>query len=95
MRTILIVSVMLLSTTAARAETTLASVNGMVCAFCATGIEKSFRKQPAVDKVKVDLESKVVTVETKANQTLGDDIVKSVIAEAGYTVTGIERKQTP
>ena len=30
-------------------------VKGMVCAFCATGIEKTFRKQPEVESVKVDL----------------------------------------
>lgn len=64
----------------------------MVCAFCATGIEKSFKKQPAVANVHVDLEKKLVTVNTKPDQTMDDATVKLVIAKAGYTLTGIVRK---
>jgi len=37
----------------------------MVCAFCATGIEKTFRKQPEVATVKVDLQTKLVSITTK------------------------------
>ncbi|MBX7199321.1 MAG: cation transporter, partial [Rhodospirillaceae bacterium] len=69
MRTLLIAAFTLISVSAdffvaagaARAETIVANVNGMVCAMCVTGIEKSFRKQPAVETVKVDLETKKVT----------------------------------
>lgn len=50
----------------AYADTIKASVNGLVCAFCATAIEKTFMKQPAVEAVKVDLEHKLVTVTTVA-----------------------------
>ena len=42
----------------ALAETIHTTVHGMVCAFCATGIEKTFRKQPEVATVKVDLRKK-------------------------------------
>ena len=38
-------------TTIVSAETIHTTVNGMVCAFCATGIEKTFRKQPEVESV--------------------------------------------
>lgn len=76
----------------AHAETILASVNGMVCAFCATGIEKSFQKQAAVDTVKVDLEKKLVTLNTKPDKTMDDAVIKKVIADAGYSVVKIERK---
>lgn len=79
-------------TSAAHAETILASVNGMVCAFCATGIEKSFKKQAAVDTVTVDLDKKLVTLHTKPDKTLDDAAIKKVIADAGYAVVGIERK---
>ena len=62
MRNILIVLVSLVAVSAAaRAETIVANVNGMVCAMCVTGIEKSFRKVAAVDAVQVDLETKKVT----------------------------------
>lgn len=78
---------------AVQAETIKATVNGMVCAFCATGIEKTFRAQDAVADVKVDLETKVVTVHTKPQQTLDDATVTQFITDAGYTVTKIERAQ--
>ena len=61
MRAILIAAFSLLSFSA-QAETIVANVNGMVCAMCVTGIERSFRKQPAVDTVKVDLVLKDGTV---------------------------------
>jgi copper chaperone CopZ len=75
----------------AYADTIKASVNGLVCAFCATGIEKTFHRQPAVDTVKVDLDNKLVTVITKSQQTLDDTTITKLINNAGYSVTGITR----
>ena len=92
MRSIILLTATFLFAGAAQAETILASVKGMVCAFCATGIEKSFRKQPAVETVKVDLEKKLVTLNTKQNQTMDDQTIKKVISDAGYTVTEIKRQ---
>jgi mercuric ion binding protein len=92
MRKALIFFVMLASVHgAAYADTIKASVNGLVCAFCATGIEKTFHKQPAVDTIKVDLENKLVTINTKPQQTLDDVTVTKLITNAGYSVTGITR----
>lgn len=79
--------------TAAQAETIKASVNGLVCSFCATGIEKTFKAQAAVDHVKVDLESKLVTIGTKDGQTMDDATVTKLITDAGYTVTNINREK--
>ncbi len=76
---------------AAFAENIQVSVNGMVCAFCATGIEKTFNAQPAVSQVKVDLDNKLVTIDTKPKQSLDDATVTKLITDAGYTVTGIKR----
>lgn len=76
----------------AQAETIKATVNGLVCAFCATGIEKTFKALPAVDHVKVDLESKLVTIGTKSDQKLDDTTVTKLITDAGYTVTNITRE---
>lgn len=75
------------------ADTIHAGVNGMVCAFCATGVEKSFQAQPAVETVKVDLEAKVVTIKTKDGQDIEDAKVKKIITDAGYTVTEIKREK--
>jgi copper chaperone CopZ len=75
------------------ADTIKASVNGLVCAFCATGIEKTFTKQPAVQKIKVDLQNKLVTIDTKPAQTLDDNTITKLINDAGYSVTDIKREQ--
>jgi copper chaperone CopZ len=75
----------------ALAETITTTVNGMVCAFCATGIEKTFRKQPEVAKVKVDLPNKRVVITTKPGRTLNDAKIKEVVTYSGYTMGNIVR----
>jgi copper chaperone CopZ len=94
MRTLLILSVLLATFAgAARAETIIATVDGMVCAFCATGIEKTFKAQPGVESVEVDLGSKLVTIHTAPKQTLADKTVKKLITDAGYSVVDIRREK--
>jgi copper chaperone CopZ len=78
---------------AAQAETIKATVNGLVCAFCATGIEKTLKAESAVDHVKVDLESKLVTIGTKQGQTMDDTTITKLITDAGYSVTDIKREK--
>ena len=77
--------------TSAWAETITTHVNGMVCAFCATGIEKTFRKQPEVATVKVDLPKKQVVITTKPGQTLSDAKIREVVTYSGYTMGNIHR----
>ena len=77
----------------AAAETINASVNGMVCAFCATGIEKTFKAQPEVKTVAVDLQKKLVTIHTKEGQTIDDAKLKKLIGNAGYSVVAIVREK--
>jgi copper chaperone CopZ len=66
------------------------SVNGMVCAFCAQGIEKRLSKLPATKAVYVDLKQKLVIVEAKDGQTLDAATITAEIADAGYDVTKLE-----
>jgi copper chaperone CopZ len=77
---------------AALGETIHTTVHGMVCAFCATGIEKTFRKQPEVAGVKVDLAKKTVTIKTKPGKTLSDAKIKEVVTYSGYTMGKIVRE---
>ena len=80
-------------TAAVSAETIRTTVNGMVCAFCATGIEKTFRRQSEVESVKVDLKEKLVTIKTKPGKTLSDAKVKEIVTYSGYTMGKIVRKK--
>ena len=76
--------------TATAAESMKATVNGMVCAFCAQGIEKSLLKMPATKAVFVDLKRKIVAVEAKDGQTLDGKKISAEIKDAGYDVVKLE-----
>ena len=80
-------------TVAVSADTIRATVNGMVCGFCATGIEKTFKAQPEVKTVDVDLENKLVTIETKQGRTLDDARIKKLLGNAGYSVVAVARQK--
>jgi copper chaperone CopZ len=67
-----------------------ATVNGMVCAFCAQGIEKSLMKMPQTKAVFVDLKKKIVAVEAKEGQTLDGKKISAEIKDAGYDVVKLE-----
>jgi copper chaperone CopZ len=94
MRKIVVTAAALIAlSSSALAETIHVTVHGMVCAFCATGIEKTFRKQPEVQSVKVDLPKKLVTVQTKPGQTVTDAKVKEIVTYSGYTMGKIHREK--
>jgi mercuric ion binding protein len=71
-------------------QTVKAEVNGMVCAFCAQGIEKKARSLTQTRDVYVNLKQKVVAIELKEGQTLSHDSVRDLVKEAGYEVSKIE-----
>ena len=75
------------------ADTITATIHGNACNLCATAIEKTFRAQPEVKRVDVDLENRVVTIETKRGQTMDDAKMKKLLADAGYAVVTVARKK--
>jgi len=77
----------------AMAGTIKATVDGLVCSFCATGIEKTFQKQAAVQDIKVDLDTKLVTIHTKKDQSIDDATITKLVTDAGYSVASIAREE--
>jgi mercuric ion binding protein len=75
----------------AQAGGAIVHVNGMVCAFCANGIEKTLKKQKEVESVEVSLETKKVTIVFKGKDSLKDEDLKQLITDSGYSVVSIER----
>jgi copper chaperone CopZ len=71
------------------------SVNGLVCAFCAQGIEKKLKKFPATAEVVVSLEHRLVAVSLKDGQDIPDADLRKALTDAGYTVKAISRSETP
>jgi copper chaperone CopZ len=80
------------SSTAATIEMT---VNGLVCAFCAQGIEKKLKKFPATAEVVVNLEHRLVALALKDGQDIADADLRKALTDAGYTVKSISRSETP
>lgn len=67
-------------------------VNGMVCSFCAQGIEKGLKKTGHVEKVNVDMDKKIVHVKFKKGQSLDEKRLTQIILDAGMNVEKINRK---
>ncbi len=78
-------------TTLASAKTIEMDVNGLVCAFCAQGIEKALKALPATQAVFVSLEDRIVAVELKEHTDIDDAKLRKAITDAGYTIVAIRR----
>jgi len=63
-------------------------VNGMVCAFCAQGIEKSLNNIDTTKDVFVNLDEGFVILESKS-EGVAEEKIKKIIVDAGYDVTQI------
>ena len=68
-------------------------VKGMVCGFCAQGIEKKFKALPQISTIKVSFETKKVNLDTKEGGDVSDDQIKTIINKSGYEVVKIEREK--
>jgi copper chaperone CopZ len=76
---------------AVQAEAIEMKVYGLVCGFCAQGVEKILKQNPATAEVVVSLKNKLVAVTTKPGQDISDAELTKAITEAGYEVKGISR----
>jgi mercuric ion binding protein len=91
MKKIFIATLLALFLSPAFAATSMkATVNGMVCAFCAQGIEKRISKMPATKAVYVDLKKKTVVVEPKDGMTLDQKAIIEEVKDAGYDIVKVE-----
>lgn len=59
-------------------------VKGMVCAFCAQGIEKKFKAQDEVSGIDVSLENKYVKIKFKDGKSLSNEKISEILKDAGY-----------
>jgi copper chaperone CopZ len=89
-------TLILLATAATSTAATIEmTVNGLVCAFCAQGIEKKLKKFAATSEVVVNLEQRLVAVALKEGQDISDEDLRKALQDAGYTVKTIARTETP
>ena len=90
MKKLIALMLLAVSFSAQAAQTLKAEVNGMVCAFCAQGIEKKLRALSQTQDVYVSLKDRVVAVEIKDGQTLAPQTVRDLVKDAGYEVVAME-----
>ncbi len=85
-----------LPTLAADATRTIRmEVAGLVCGFCAQGIDKQMRSFDATHDVWVDLARGVVAVELDPGEDITDEVLDKALTDAGYTLTAIRRVDQP
>lgn len=88
----ILVLVMMFASLAGIAGEVNVKVSGMVCSMCAQGIQKKFSGEPSVKTLNVNMDEKVVTIQTHEGKDIADDTIKKLITEAGYNVASITRK---
>jgi copper chaperone CopZ len=89
-KVILFAAMSLIALPSFAASSLRATVNGMVCPFCAQGIEKRISKMDATKAVFVDLKNKTVAVEPKEGASLDEKAIAAEIKDAGYDVVKLE-----
>ncbi len=70
----------------------IVKVKGMVCAFCAQGIEKNFKGREEVKATKVDLDKMQVAITLKKGKNLKEEIIEKLITDAGFNYVGVVGK---
>jgi copper chaperone CopZ len=72
------------------AQLAIADVNGMVCDFCARGIEKTFKKDINVKNVDVDLDSGTVMIIYPSSVDIDVEDIKQKILMNGQNVLKVK-----
>jgi copper chaperone len=60
-------------------------VDGLACPYCAYGVEKNLKKIDGVEKIEVDLNNGLVTVDVASGVTLTDAQMAKLFTDAGFT----------
>ncbi len=84
MKKIILLSLCLISASAFANEEIKVGVKGMVCAFCAQGIEKQFKAQKEVESIEVSLQNKFVKIKFKDGQKISNEKITEILKDAGY-----------
>ena len=71
------------------AQVAVVSVKGMVCDFCARGIEKTFKRDPDVKKIDVDLNKGKVLIAFSSDKKIDFDDISQKILSNGQNATGL------
>jgi mercuric ion binding protein len=65
-------------------------VDGLACPFCAYGIEKKFKAIEGTRNIDVDLDKGLVIVDLSDGRQFGEDEMKQLFADSGFTFRGMK-----
>ena len=66
-------------------------VDGMVCPFCAYGLEKRLEEIASIDAVLIRISDGLVQIRTKEDQELTDEALTDAVRKSGFSLREIER----
>ena len=66
-------------------------VDGMVCPFCAYGLEKRLQEIASIDAVLIRISDGLVQIRTKEDQELTDEALTDAVKKSGFALREIER----
>mgnify|MGYP001324432936 CR=1 FL=1 len=66
------------------------TIDGMTCDHCANRVTNALEEIDGVKSVKVKLRKKIATV--KLSGDVDDNILKTTVEDAGYSVTDVKQK---
>ena len=73
-----------------KSQIAIVSVKGMVCDFCARGIEKTFRKDKTIQKISVDLSrGKVILAYSIDKEIVREEISRNILIN-GQNMTDLQ-----
>ncbi len=68
----------------------IVKVEGMVCDYCARGIEKSFKKDVKYKKMKINLKESEVMIAYASDKDIKFDVIKQHFKKNGQTATHLD-----
>lgn len=94
MKRYLVVLLLLLWSLAALAAGTQYAmrVDGLACPYCAYGIEKKLKQIEGVERIDVNLEKGLVTVDVREGVTLTEPQMKQLFKDAGFTYRSMTKQ---
>lgn len=67
-------------------------VDGLACPYCAYGIEKKLNKIEGVEKIDIDLDKGLVTVNVREGVELTESQMDKLFQEAGFTYRSMTKQ---
>jgi mercuric ion binding protein len=91
---LVIFTLALLATTASAAvpgpSASRISLRGLVCAYCAQGLSKNFKKHPEIENVEIRLNHHDALLTFKSGQSLSESQLRQIVKDSGLDAESVE-----